>query len=257
MTMKKGIDVSKHQGVIDWQKVKEAGIEFAMIRAGYGAGNVDAQAERNLSECNRLGVPCGVYWFSYAYTEEMARKEAEACLAVIKPYRLDYPVAFDFEYDSVDRAAKKGVTVSKDLASRIARAFCGTIEAAGYYVLNYANADYLSRYFDEDVKARYDLWLAKWPKAPDLSKPPECGIWQYSSTGSVPGIVGNVDLNAAYKDYPALIAKLRDEPTEKTEAEKAQEWVKAQGISDGKDPNKAATREQVWTMLYRMAAAEK
>ena len=69
MTMKKGIDVSKHQGVIDWQKVKEAGIEFAMIRAGYGAGNVDAQADRNFSECNRLGVPCGVYWFSYAYTE--------------------------------------------------------------------------------------------------------------------------------------------------------------------------------------------
>ena len=279
MTARRGIDVSKHQGVIDWQKVKASGVAFAMIRAGYGAGTIDTRAHRNFSECNRLGLPCGAYWFSYAYTEEMARREARACLAAVAPYRLDYPIAFDFEYDSVTRAAKAGVTVTKDLASRIARAFCETVEAAGHYALNYANRDYLGRYFDAGIQARYDLWLAQWPKEPDLSKPPECGIWQYASTGRVPGIDGDVDLDVAYRDYPALIAQLRGDgtppevvppkaeeppapaepgngPQEETEGARARAWARAQGISDGERPEGAATREQVWIMLYRMAQEE-
>ena len=255
--MQKGIDVSKHNGTIDWAKVKGAGIQFAMIRAGYGMNNIDDKAKRNLSECNRLGIPCGVYWFSYACNESQAKKEAQKCLEVIKPYKLDYPVAFDFEYDSVTYAAKMGTKMTKELASKITHAFCREIEAAGYYVLNYSNADYLSRFFDSSVRSAYDLWLAQWPKSPDLSKPPECGIWQYSSTGSVPGINGNVDLNAAYKDYPAIIGKKGGTTVEKTEAEKAQEWVKAQGISDGNNPDAAATRSQVWVMLYRMAQGNK
>ena len=91
---------------------------------------------------------------------------------------------------------------------------------------------------------------------PDLNNPPACGIWQYSSTGSVPGITGNVDMNAAYKDYPALIHK-KEEPvaektTEKTEVEKAREWAIKKGISDGTNPDAPATRSQVWTMLYRL-----
>lgn len=250
--MQKGIDVSKHQGVIDWAKVKASGIQFAMLRAGYGANNIDAQFKRNISECNRLGIPCGVYWFSYAYSPDMARKEAEYCLEAIKPYKLDYPVAFDFEYDSVSYASKNGVTITKAMASRIAKAFCEAIEAAGYYVMNYANNDYMTRYFDADVSKGYDLWLAQWPKAPNLYSPPACGIWQYSSTGKVPGISGNVDMNAAYKDYPALIAKMKGAPMEKSEQEKALEWVKENCISDGTNPEVAATRSQVWVMLYRM-----
>lgn len=253
--MRKGIDVSKHQGTIDWEKVKASGVEFAMIRAGYGKNNIDKQFERNIKECNRLGIPCGVYWFSYAYNEAMAEKEAEYCLAAIKPYRLDYPVAFDFEYDSVNYAAKNGVNITKAIASKITKAFCETVEKAGYYVMNYANDDYQTRYFDSAVKKDYDLWLAKWPKTPDLNKPPACGIWQYSSTGKVPGITGNVDMNAAYKDYPALINKKdkKEEPAaEKSEAEKAGEWVIKKGISDGSNPDATATRSQIWTMLYRM-----
>lgn len=255
--MQKGIDVSKHQGVIDWEQVKASGVQFAMIRAGYGANDIDAQFERNISECNRLGIPCGVYWFSYAYTEDMARKEAAYCLAAIKHYKLDYPVAFDFEYDSVAYAAKKGMTMTKNLASAIVTAFCEAIEAAGYYVVNYANQDYLTSYFNTNVKQAYDLWLAQWPKSPDLSAPPACGIWQYSSTGSVSGISGNVDLNAAYKDYPAIIAKMKGEPMEQTEKEKAKEWVMEQGISDGTNPDSPATRAQLWVMLYRMMQESK
>ena len=76
---KKGIDVSRWQGTIDWEKVKADGVEFAMLRAGYGQGNIDAQFERNAGECTRLGIPFGVYWFSYAYTPAMARREAQCC----------------------------------------------------------------------------------------------------------------------------------------------------------------------------------
>lgn len=205
--VKKYIDISKFQGNVDFAKVK-GHVDGVIIRAGYGANNIDAQFKRNITECNRLGIPCGVYWFSYAYTEAMAKKEAEYCLAAIKPYRVELPVCFDFEYDSVTYAQKNGVGIGKTLATSLCHAFCGTIEAAGYYAMNYTNKDYLSRYFD-DTTLKYDLWLAAWPAKPDPNNPPrkDCGIWQYTSKGSVPGINGNVDMDYAYKDYPEMIKK--------------------------------------------------
>ena len=104
----KYIDVSEHQGVIDWEKVKD-NVDGVIIRAGYGRGNADKQFVRNITECNRLGIPCGVYWFSYAYNPDMARNEAKYCLDAIKPYRVELPVAYDFEYDSVTNAQRNGI----------------------------------------------------------------------------------------------------------------------------------------------------
>lgn len=202
-----GIDVSKWQGRIDWEKVKADGIEFAMIRAGYGKNNIDEQFERNVKECNRLGIPCGVYWFSYAYTADMAKREAKQCIAAIKPYRVEYPVCFDFEYDSVSYAKKQGVTITKALATALVEAFCNEIEKAGYYAMNYTNRDYLKKYFDMSILKKYDLWLALWPssKKPDVDRSGECGLWQYTDKGRVNGINGNVDMNVAYKDYPVIM----------------------------------------------------
>lgn len=197
----KGIDVSYFQGTIDWNKVSKAGVKFAMLRAGYGDNNIDSTFARNASECNRLGIPCGVYWFSYAYNEAMAKKEAAYCLAAIKKYKIEYPVCFDFEYDSVRYAKKNGVTVTKALASKLVMAFCGEIEKAGYYAMNYSNYDYLNNMFTSDILQKYDLWYAYYN--PTCNRSP--GIWQYSSTGSVPGISGNVDMDYAYKDYPTII----------------------------------------------------
>lgn len=254
--VKKYIDISKWQGDVDFAKLKGK-VDGVIIRAGYGQNNIDEKFKRNISECNRLGIPCGVYWFSYAYTEEMAKKEAEYCLAAIKPYKVELPVCFDFEYDSVEYAQKNGVGVGKTLATALCHAFCGVIEKAGYYAMNYTNGDYLSRYFDAST-LRYDLWYAAWPSKPDPNKPPrECGIWQYSSKGSVPGISGNVDMNYAYKDYPAIIKKAglnipkKDEPW----YAEAQEWAKENGISDGERPEEPATRAEVWQMLKRMEEA--
>lgn len=248
----KYIDISTFQGEPDFEKVKDE-VDGVIIRAGYGQNNIDAQFKRNISECNRLGIPCGVYWFSYAYTEEMARKEAEYCLAAIRPYKVELPVCYDFEYDSVDKAAKKGVGIGKTLATALVHAFCGTVEKAGYYAMNYTNGDYLNRYFDETT-LRYDLWYAAWPKNPDPDEPPrKCGIWQFTSKGRINGIKGNVDTNYVYKDYPAIIkaAGLNIPKQDEPWYAEAQRWVIANGISDGDRPEDPATRAEVWAMLER------
>lgn len=261
---RKGIDVSEHQGAIDWEAVKAAGIEFAMIRAGKSQGKLDLQFERNISECNRLGIPCGIYWFSYAYTEKMASREAEYALAAVAKYRLDYPIAYDFEYDSVDNAESVGVKVTKELASAMARAFLSKIEASSYYGMLYTNQDYLDRYFDAELPKRYDVWLAQWQSSSKpTSKPANAGgMWQYSNTGTVAGVDDRVDLDAAYYDYPGIIsANGLNQPSgqepELPEAERARQWAIAAGITDGENPDSPVTRGQVWTMLYRMNGGEK
>lgn len=249
MALKKYIDVSNHQGNIDWEKVKAAGVDGVMIRAGYGRNNIDKQFVRNITECNRLGIPCGVYWFSYAYTVELAQKEAQYCLAAIKPYKVELPVCYDFEYDSVRYGRENGVTVNKRLATAFVHAFCGAIEDAGYYAMNYSNLDYLKNYFDDTV-LQYDLWLAWYSDAVKPTR--DCGMWQYSSKGSVNGISGNVDMNIAYRDYKSIIAKADlNNLRPKLWYEDAQEWVKANGISDGTKPDEPVTRAEVWAMLYR------
>lgn len=199
--MFKGIDVSAHQKTINWEAVKAAGIEFAIIRAGYGLTFIDSEFYRNIEECNRLNIPCGVYWFSYATTAEKAKREAQEILNLIRPYRVEYPVCFDLEYDTLRYAKQQGVIIGKTQATAHAEAFLSTVEAAGYYAMNYSNLDYLNNMFDMNKLARYDLWYAYWAD----KKNRDCGIWQYTSAGEVRGIEGRVDLNIAYKDYPAII----------------------------------------------------
>ena len=271
MDYKRGIDVSQWQGVIDWAAVKASGIEFAMIRAGYGQNNIDPRWKRNADECTRLGIPFGVYWFSYALNVDMARREAQYCIQAIKPYNLDYPVAFDFEYDSVETAQDAGVHVTKELASDITRAFCEEIRAAGYTPIVYANPDYLSRYFDADIASRYDIWLAQWPNNPDLNNPSrDCDMWQYSSSGNVNGINGRVDMNVCYTDYEGdenmtveRFAQLMDEYRKMLQAKPASswahgamDWAKSTGLIEGGDggntmPQDFLTREQFATVMQR------
>lgn len=199
--MKLGIDISAYQGNVDFDKVKKAGIEFVIIRAGWGQGNIDAKFKRNIELCNQKNIPCGVYWFSYAYTVEMAKREAKAVLKAVAPYRLEYPIWFDFEYDSVSYAVKKGVHITKQLASDIARAFMQTIKAAGYSTGNYTNLDFSRRMFDDDVMTNYDKWAARYTsQMVDVVN--GSALWQYSSSGKVSGIYGNVDCDYALKDYP-------------------------------------------------------
>ena len=255
--MYKYIDVSTFQGVIDWERVKPQ-IDGAILRAGYGAGNIDAQFVRNITECNRLGIPVGVYWFSYAHNAAKALAEAKAVLEAVKPYRLELPIAFDWEYASVDYCERQGVNPTPVLANKLAETFCRHIEQAGYYAMIYTNGDFLNRYFT-DVKA-FDLWYAAWPNGPvDPSKPPRtCGIWQWGSS-TIDGISGGVDTNAAYRNYPVLIRNaglnhLSDpEPEPPAPPEPwyapAMRWAKEQGICDGTRPEEPATRAEVAQMI--------
>jgi GH25 family lysozyme M1 (1,4-beta-N-acetylmuramidase) len=191
----KGIDISKHNGNIDFQRVKAAGIDFAMIRAGFGSSTVDERFHANIKGAQAHGIKCGVYWFSYAYTPQMARREAEKCLETIRGYNLQYPVAFDFEYASVKYAEDEGVHITKEIASQIADEFLSTVKAAGYDVALYANIDYLQNYFTDAVKSKYKLWLAAY-----RDKEPSHGqvIWQHTERGRVDGIRGAVDLNISH-----------------------------------------------------------
>lgn len=193
----KGIDVSQWQGNIDWQKVKGAGVQFAMLRAGYGRNNLDTKFHRNAKGAVAVGIPVGLYWFSYALNVEMAKKEAQYAVELAKKYKITWPIAYDLEYDTVSYAAKNGVTITKSLATQMAIAFCEEIKRLGYIPMVYTNLDYLNRYFDRS-KLPYDLWYAQYASAASVA---DKEIWQYSSKGSMPGIAGNVDMNHGYKDY--------------------------------------------------------
>lgn len=193
--MKKGIDVSYHQKNIDWNKVKASGVEFAIIRAGYGRTNIDKCFKRNAEECIRLGIPFGVYWFIYGVNEAEAVKNAEKCHEAIAPYKnyIGLKVWCDLEYDTDKNANSRGVVLTKNIRTNMVIAFCERMKQYGYEVGNYANPDYLKSKFND--LSRYPLWLAKYS---DTKGDYDCFMWQYSSKGKVDGISGNVDMNYLY-----------------------------------------------------------
>ena len=235
--IKRAIDISKYQGTIDWDKVKASGlVDYVIVRAGtgYGGNHKDDKFDYNMINLNRLGIPTGIYWFSYATNVAEATAEAKYCLEIVKPYRLELPIVWDFEYDSVTKAEKKGIKVTKALATNMAIAFMSTIENAKYYGMIYSNKHYLNTYFDSSIPKRYDLWYAAWPGGTiDITKTKpsmSCGIWQYGTT-TVPGINGGVDGDVAYKDYPAIIKKAKLNNLDKPTAAE-QENVKAVALSN-------------------------
>ena len=190
-----GIDVSYAQGQIDWSLVAQDK-EFAIIRAGYGAGNVDNKANYNCYKANQFQFPVGLYWFSYAYTDLMARREGEYIAQFASQYTIDYPLFWDFEYDSEEYAELNGVTMTPQLYHDMADAFCTAVENAGYVAGLYYNPDFDSRYNISSFFIQHPnrkKWIAKWSTTP----PDSYNIWQYGlgSAGSVPGISTDIDLD--------------------------------------------------------------
>lgn len=159
-----GIDISKWNGDIDWKAVKKAGVEFVIIRAGYGTGYVDPYFKQNIEAAIDNDMLIGVYWFSYSYTYQGAKAEAEKCYKTIKPYKkhIDLPVFWDFEYDSVNYAKKHGHSISKKKASVMADTFCTTIKNKGMRAGIYTNMDYANNYFTKEVLNKYHCWIAQW-----------------------------------------------------------------------------------------------
>lgn len=159
----KGLDISKWNGNIDWDAVKKAGIKFVIIRAGYGT-HIDYKFEQNIKGAIDHDMIIGVYWFGYAYNDSMAINEAKICLKTIEKYNkhIALPIFYDYEYDSVNYAAKMGVRVNKRMVSSYTDNFCSVIEKAGYPAGIYTNIDYANRYFSRSVLDKYHTWIAQW-----------------------------------------------------------------------------------------------
>lgn len=195
-----GIDVSKWNKNIDWKKVKAAGISFAFVRVGYrgysgGGLGGDEYAASNMKNAAAAGVKVGAYIFSQAITEKEAIEEADYALSKVKGYNITMPIVFDFEYYSGGRLEKAKLT--KQDRTDICLAFCDRVKAAGYTPMVYANKSMLtSDMYASQVSAKYPIWLAHYTTQTNYTG--DYTYWQYSSTGKVNGISGNVDMNYAY-----------------------------------------------------------
>lgn len=199
----KGVDVSYWQKEIDWNKVKASGIKFAIIRCGYGNGGVDSYFERNVKECERVGIPWGAYYFSYAESVEEAKKELDNCLKLLKGKNPSYPVYYDLE-DEATTGSQSNSTILK-----MAKVFVDGIEKAGYWAGIYANTNWFNTRLTDSWYDRKAKWVAQYNDKNTYKK--SYGIWQYSPSGKVNGIDGKTDLNYGYVDYPALINGKKDD----------------------------------------------
>lgn len=196
-TSRLGVDVSVFQGDIDWEQVKAAGYEFAILRIGYrgygeeGTLNADEKFEQNMENARKAGIDVGVYFFSQAVNEEEAKEEADFVLEHLKGQELQMPVVYDPEHILEDEARTDGVTGEQ--FTQNAKVFCKEIEEAGYDAMIYSNMLWEAYELDLEKLLDYPVWYADYEELPQT--PYRFSMWQYSSTGSVPGIEGNVDLN--------------------------------------------------------------
>ena len=191
-----GLDVSKWNGNINWKAVKKANIDFVIIRAGYGTGYVDPYFKKNIESAIKNNLMVGIYWFSYAHSYQGAKLEAEKCYKTIKPYKkyFNLPVFWDFEYDSVNVANRKGYHISKKLASGMADTFCTTIKNKGFRAGIYTNIDYANNYFSRKVLAKYHTWIAQWTSTCTYKE--HYVIWQCTDNFRING--KKFDLNKLY-----------------------------------------------------------
>lgn len=205
-----GIDVSAYNGTINWGNVKRSGIDFAMIRVGYRgygkAGNFkeDANFRTNIQAANQLDLPVGIYFVTQAITKAEAIEEANWVLDKIKGYNVKYPIAIDIEEPGLESPfdIPRTQNLDKNTRTYLASVFCKTIQNAGYTPIIYTNLNWAYNYLNMTDLSQYDTWIARHR---DINLGPgykwDYSMWQYSSTGTVNGILGNVDLNICYKKY--------------------------------------------------------
>ncbi|CAB1243797.1 Glycosyl hydrolase family 25 [Ruminococcaceae bacterium BL-6] len=200
----KGIDVSNANGHIDWDATKSH-IDFAILRCGYGSDRADQddkQWEHNVSECIRLGIPWGVYLYSYAMSTAEAESEAAHALRLLKGRKPVLPVFIDME-DADGYKAKRG-GISKQLATSICWIFCDALAVAGYSPGVYANKDWAVNRLDMAKLSKYPFWLAQYNNCVTYSG--KYDLWQYTSSGTIPGVTGKVDMNYCYREFTAQCA---------------------------------------------------
>ncbi len=203
----KGIDVSQWNGNINWAKVKNTDVDYAMIRCGYGmdeVGQDDTMWKKNADACTANGIPFGTYLYSYADTVARAKSEAEHVLRLVEGYDLAYPIYYDLEETNIRNK------LTKAQIAQIAKTFCDTIRAAGYKVGVYANLDWFNNYLTDPVFDNYERWVAQWNHS--CTYKGDYAMWQCTNAGSVDGITGPVDLDFSmvktYDQVPVVVDDL-------------------------------------------------
>lgn len=238
---RKGIDVSHYQLTIDWAKAKK-NVEFAILKIGEGKylNQKDDYFEKNYSECKRLGIPVGVYSYSYAMSVTDAVKEAKCVIEWLKNRHLDLPVYMDVEY-------YKQQMLGKELLTEIIYAFCHEIENAGYWAGVYANLNFYKNYFDEEkIKKMFTSWIAHYDLTGQENKYlGQYDMLQYSSKGKVDGIVGYVDKNIMYRD---LISDIQNSQNNKIIKKSDDEIIKE--IMEGKWGNGEERKKNLQNQGY-------
>lgn len=196
-----GIDVSKYQGSIDFEKVKSDGYSFVIIRVGTSNGGKDTNFETYYKNAKKAGLDIGCYFYTYAYTAEEAKKEASLVLDYIKGKSFNYPVFYDFEYTKL-LSYKRA-----DVNTKMIDTFCKYIKRGGYYPGVYTSNSIYNNHIDNRILGnKWDFWVASYLddtyKSTKYAK--SFSMWQYTSNGSVKGINARVDLNVSYVDYPKI-----------------------------------------------------
>lgn len=197
-----GVDVSKSTGTVNFAQLKNAGIEYAMIRLGsrgYGTGqlSIDENYITNMEDAKSAGLSVGVTFYSQAVTVEEAAEEAELVLANLTDYNITYPVVFHMDVIANDQARTD--TLSKMQLTEIAAAFCDRIAEAGYTPMIYGNKYWLLRKIDLTKLGKYEIWLSQSEDVPDY--PYTFSMWQYTQNGKIPGIAGEANLNISFVNY--------------------------------------------------------
>lgn len=209
MVIRNGIDVSRHQGSIDWVAVKEADIEFAMLRIGYGTTGctVDSRFLRNYHGAGDAGIYRGGYFYSYFHSVREARKSADTLCSLIEDMEFEYPIALDFEERS---------QLNLPLAQQVEliSAFLQILEESGFYAMLYMSASSMQRLIKAHPQemSRWDKWVAHWGLRNDKDTvlySDVGGIWQHNNAGVIDGLSTVVDLNLSYKDYPDIMINNR------------------------------------------------
>ena len=200
--MLKGIDISYHNGEIDFSKVKSQ-VDFIIMRSGYGKKTTDSKEVKfdvYYEEAKKNNIPIGTYWYSYANTPEEALVEAQTFLNKVKGKKFEYPVFYDVEEKSI-------LNQGKEIVSKIIKTFLEEVEKNGYLVGLYSSASYLENLVDDEIKDKYIIWVAQWGK--NIDKPKYNGkwdIWQYSSKGHIDGVQSqNVDLDFSNKNFEEIV----------------------------------------------------
>ncbi len=208
-----GVDLSYHQQMVDWDELKASPVEFVMLRCGYrgyteGGLVKDEKFDEYAQAANDADIPLGVYFFTQAVSVAEAEKEAEFVISLLEDYKISYPVAIDTEYVTDSAARTRTTEISDELRSEMCIAFCDKIKEAGYYPIIYAGENWMRRNLNLDMLQEYDFWAPQYLEENDFMY--DFTIWQYTESGFIPGVDGEVDLNISMVDYSEFVPALRE-----------------------------------------------